>query len=292
MTAPLRSVAVLGTGTMGLPIARHLAKAGLDVAAFNRARERAEPLRDEGVAVAADPAEAVRGRDALVTVLSDADAVIAVAEQALPAASEGAIWIQMSTIGLPGTERCVALAGEHGVTLVDSPVLGTKGPAEQGRLTVLASGPEEALDRCEPVFEAIGQRTVRAGEPGAGTRLKLVTNQWLVALVEGAAETFALAEGLGIDPRRFLEAVEGGPLDLPYLRLKGQMMLERDFPPQFSLRLAAKDAALVVDAARRAGLDLPVARAIAERLAEGAEAYGDQDMAATFLLSAPRAAGS
>lgn len=292
MASPVRSIAVLGTGTMGLPIARHLARAGLDVAAWSRTPEHAAPLREDGVLVAGDPAEAVRDRDALLTMLSDADAVTSVAERALPAARDDALWIQMSTVGLAGIERCMALADQHGVALVDSPVLGTKGPAEQGQLTVLASGPDQALERCEPVFDAIGQRTLRAGSTGMGTRLKLVINEWLVALVEGAAETIALAEGLGVDPRLFLKAVEGGPLDLPYLRVKGQMMLDRSFPAQFSLRLAAKDAALVVEAAEREGLDLPVARAIAQRLAEGAREYGEEDMAATFRMSAPKTAHS
>jgi 3-hydroxyisobutyrate dehydrogenase len=273
---------------MGLPIARNLARAGLDVAAWNRSPERAAPLRDDGVTVAGDTAEAVRGRDTFMTLLSDADAVTAVAEHALAAARDDAVWIQASTIGLEGTERCVALAAERGVTLVDAPVLGTKGPAEQAKLTVLSSGPEDALDRCAPVFDAIGTRTVRVGEAGAGTRLKLVTNAWIVALVEGAAEALALAEGLDLDPRLLLGAISGGPLDLPYLHAKGEMMIERSFAPQFSLRLAAKDTALVADAARRAGLDLPAATAIAERFAQGAREHGDEDMAATFLLSAPQ----
>jgi 3-hydroxyisobutyrate dehydrogenase len=288
MASTIGSIAVLGTGTMGLPIARNLARAGLYVSAWDRTPERVAPLRDEGVTVAPDPADAVRGRDALLTMLSDADAVTSVAEQALPAARDDTIWIQLSTIGLAGTERCVALADQHGVALVDSPVLGTKGPAEQGQLTVLASGPEQALDRCAAVFDAIGQRTLRAGPTGAGTRLKLVANEWIVALVESAAESLALAEGLGVDPRMFLQAIEGGPLDLPYLHAKADMMLKRSFePPQFSLRLAAKDAALVVEAAEREGLDLPVARAIAQRLAEGAQEHGDEDLAATFRTSAP-----
>lgn len=275
---------------MGLPIARNLARAGLGVAAWNRTRALAEPLAADGVVVADDLAPAVRSRDALLTMLSDGDAVSAVAATALPSAADGALWIQASTLGVQDTERCQALADRHGVVFVDAPVTGTKGPAEQGELTVLASGPDESLDRCAPVFEAIGRRTVRAGPAGAGTRLKLVTNAWLVALVEGAAETLALAEGLGVDPRLFLQTVAGGPLDLPYLQQKGTMMIERSFPAQFALRLAAKDAALVVDAGRRGGRHLPVAEAIAGRLAQAAAEHGDEDMAATFLLSASEAA--
>ena len=117
--------------------------------------------------------------------------------------------------------------------------------------------------------------------------MKLVLNCWLVTLVEGLAETLALARGLGLDPSLFLEAIAGGPLDLPYAQLKGKLMLAEEFPASFKLRLAAKDARLVVEAAERAGLDLPLAETIAGRLERGVElGHGDEDMAATYQTSA------
>jgi 3-hydroxyisobutyrate dehydrogenase len=139
------------------------------------------------------------------------------------------------------------------------------------------------------VFEAIGQRTLRVGaEPGAASRLKLVLNAWVLAVTQGTAEMLALAQGLGLDPRQALDALEGGPLDLPYLRAKGAMMMAGEFPPSFPLSLAAKDAALVAGAAQQAGVDLPLARAVAERYAQAREAsLGDEDMAATYRLSRP-----
>ena len=197
----------------------------------------------------------MRGRDIVLTMLSDADAVLEVAGRALPAAREGVLWLQTSTVGIDGTDRCAGLAREHGAVLVGAPVLGTKAPAEQGALVVLASGPDHALDRLAPVFDAIGQRTLRVGPAGAGTRLKLVANAWVVTVVQGAAETLALAQGLGLDPTLLFEAVEGGPLDLPYLRAKGAAMLKGDFSPSFSLRLAAKDARLVAETAEHVGVE-------------------------------------
>jgi 3-hydroxyisobutyrate dehydrogenase len=283
------TVAILGTGIMGAGMARSALRAGLAVRAWNRSPERAEPLGSDGAAVAESVAEAVDGAELIVTMLSDADAVLAVAREALPAAGEGALWVQSSTIGLDGHERCAELATHHDVELVDAPVLGTKQPAEQGKLTVLASGADGARERCRPLFDAIGQRTLWLGQAGAGTRLKLVINTWLVSLVEGLGETMALADALGIEKRSFLEAIEGGPVDLPYAQLKGGMMIDRSFDPSFTLELAAKDARLVVEAAERCGVDLPLPRAIAERMREGiAAGHGEQDMAATYLTSLPR----
>jgi 3-hydroxyisobutyrate dehydrogenase len=287
------TVAFLGAGgTMGKPMAANLAEAGYGVRAWNRSREKADDLRNWEVTVLDSPAEAVEGAGVIITMLSDADAVIATVEDLLADLADDAVWVQMSTIGLEGTERCAELADENGVTFVDAPVLGTKQPAEAGDLIVLASGPGEAGGDLEPLFGAMGKKIMWLGEAGAGTRLKLVLNSWILSVVEGAAETIALAEGMDVDPRHFLEAVSGGPLDLPYLQMKGKAMIERDFEPSFRLVLAAKDAGLVSDAAARHGLDLPVTEAIAERLAEGASEHADKDMSATFLTSAPEAPGA
>ena len=277
------SIAVLGTGAMGAPMARNLARAGHDVSAWNRTREKAEALRADGIDVADDPVDATDGADVVMTMLADADAVLMVAEEAH--LRQGQIWWQASTIGLEGNERCAELAAEAGVALVDAPVLGTRQPAEDGKLVVLASGPDDALDACAPLFDAVAARTMRLGEAGAGTRLKLAVNSWVLAVTQGAAETIALAEALGLDPSLVIEAVDGGGLDLPYFRMKAKLMMDREFPPSFALALAAKDARLVVDAAERHGADLAAARAIAARMTEGAQGHGDEDMAATYLLS-------
>jgi 3-hydroxyisobutyrate dehydrogenase len=287
------TVAVLGAGsTMGLGMSRNIRKAGLQVRAWNRSREKAEPLADDGITVVNSATEAVEGADVLLTMLSDGDAVLDVANQVLPVAGDGALWLQMSTIGHAATDRCIAVAKNAGVTFVDAPVLGTKKPAEEGKLVVLASGPDEAREHLAPIFDAIGQKTLWVGEAGMSSRLKVAINVWIVAVVEGAAEALALAEGMGLDPKLVLEAVSGGPLDLPYLQMKGDMMIERRFDPSFRLALAAKDARLAVEAAKDAGLDLPLVETIANRMAIGADEHGDQDLAATFLLGAPKRAQS
>lgn len=304
-TAETETVAVLGAGgTMGFPVARNIARAGIPVRAWNRSRDKAEPLAEDGAYVASTPADAARGAGVVITMLADKDAVtgamdgpdgaLAVMAGANggraddQAAPQHALWIQLSTIGEAGTERCAELANRAGVGFVDAPVLGTRQPAEERKLVILGSGPQEARPRTEPIFDAIGHRTIWAGEAGAGTRLKLVTNSWVLAVVEAGAETIALAEGLGLDPGLLFTALEGGTLDLPYLRMKGEAMMRRDFAPAFRLELAAKDAALVRQAAEDHGMDLPLVETIARRLAEGAEEHGDVDFSATYLTSTNR----
>ena len=161
-------------------------------------------------------------------------------------------------------------------------------PAEEAKLVVLASGPEDLRERLDPIFEAIGQRTMWIdGAAGAGTRLKLATNSWVLTVVEGTAETIALTEGLGLDPRLVLEALSGGTLDLPYLQMKGNAIIENNFEPSFRLKLATKDARLIEEAAKARELDLPMISLIHERFAQGAQQHGDEDMIATYFTSAP-----
>jgi 3-hydroxyisobutyrate dehydrogenase len=284
-----RCVAVLGAGsTMGLGMARNIVRAGFRIRAWNRTLEKARPLGDDGAEVLGSPVEAADGADVILTILADADAVIGAIEQAAQSARSDAIWLQMSTIGEAGTERCAEVAERHGLTLIDAPVLGTKQPAEEGKLVVLASGPEAARERVQPIFDAVGQKTIWVGEGGAGTRLKMVANSWVLTVVEGLAETVALAEGLGLDPNLLFEAIDGGALDLPYLRMKGKAIMARDFEPSFRLALAAKDARLIEESAQRHEIDLPLFSTIRRRLAEGAKEHGDEDFSATYLTSAPR----
>jgi 3-hydroxyisobutyrate dehydrogenase len=288
IVSPMTLVTFLGTGTMGLPMARNLLRAGFDVRAWNRSAERAQPLAGDGAELFDDPRAAAADADVLVTMLSDAGAVLDVAPRALDALPATAIWVQMSTIGIDGTDRCRELAERAGVTLVDAPVLGTRKPAEDAKLVIVASGPDEARDRCRPLFDAVGSRTMWVGEAGAGNRCKVVVNSWVIGVVGVLAETISVAQALGVDPQRFFEAVDGGGLDLPYARMKGKAMIERTFDDaSFRLALARKDGDLVLAAAAEAGIELPIMQAITDRMRRAEQdGHGDEDMAATYWVSA------
>jgi 3-hydroxyisobutyrate dehydrogenase len=278
-------VTVLGTGLMGSGMARSLARAGLDVAAWNRTPDKARALADAGVTVHEDLATAVSEADVVLTMLFDADSVATVIERALPSMRENAIWLQTSTVGLDGTARLAELAERAHTAFLDSPVLGTRQPAENGQLTVLVGGPSELRERVAPVHGAIGGRTVWVGErPGDGHRLKLVANSWLLSITAGIAQGVALARGLGIDPSLLLNVISGGPLDSAYAQLKAKAMLEGDFSPAFGLSGARKDSELITAAMRGAGIDPRLMSALHDEFQAAEQSgHGKEDMAAVVF---------
>lgn len=267
-------------------MARNIAAAGTPVRVWNRTAAKARPLADAGCTVAATPDEAVADADIVVTMLTDGDAVESVMAGLTP--PRGAVWAQTTTVGAAAAERLAGRAADLGMEFVDAPVLGTRAPAEQGALIVLAAGPAPARRRLDPVFDAIGSRTVGMERPGDASRLKLVANSWVLALSSATGEAVALAEGLGVDPRTFLDLVSGGPLDSGYLHAKAGAILGGDYTPSFTVANAYKDARLVREAGEAAGVRLDLAAASEERMRRAAESgHGDEDMAAGYYASFP-----
>jgi 3-hydroxyisobutyrate dehydrogenase len=185
--------------------------------------------------------------------VTNADAVISIAghQGMLAALAPGTIWVQMSTIGVAGIEGVAALvdAERPDVILLDAPVSGSKVPAEQGQLTIFASGPDEARSRVGPLFEALGQRTIWVGAVGAGSRLKLVNNTWLAFGAEAIAVSVALARRLGLETERVVDALGGSTLVSPWQAAKLQRIADDEYSPQFALSLALKDVHLALRAA-------------------------------------------
>ena len=263
--------------------------AGLGLRVWNRTPDKTQPLVDAGATAAGNPAEAVRGADVVVTMLGDADDVRAVMEQAAGGLTEGQIWLQTTTVGVEPLTGLLPIAREHGLTFLDAPVLGTRQPAETGNLTMFVAGPPQARATVDPVLDAVGAKTVWVAETADGaaaSRLKIVANSWVLAVTAATGETISLAQGLGVDPQAFLDAVAGGPLDLPYLQAKAKAILGEDYAPNFTVDNAAKDAGLIVDAGEGAGLRLDVAEAVRARLRRASErGHGDADMAAAHKAS-------
>lgn len=289
VTGAARQIAVLGTGTMGAPIAHNLLRAGFDVAVWNRTAARTTELVAYGARPAATPAQAVAGADTVLTMLADGAAVLQVMSGpvgALSALAAGAVWVQMSTVGVQWCERLAALAAGHGVSYVDAPVSGSSEPAERAALIVLASGGRHARSRLEPIFNAIGKQTIWMESAGEGSRLKLALNNWLAVLVEGMVETLTLCAATDLDPRLFLAATAAGPMASEYALSKGDAMLDEQFIPGFPLRHATKDAELALSAAHRHGVELPLTAALLPRWHAAISAdHGDDDVASAVTAA-------
>ena len=246
-------VAVLGMGAMGHGMAASALRAGIPTIVWNRTMEATRDLAELGAEVAETAADAARRAAIVVTMVTDADAVISVARDQgmLAAMAPGAVWAQMSTIGVAGTDRVTAMARDErpDVMFLDAPVSGSKDPAERGQLTIFASGPGDARARVASLFEALGQRTIWVGEAGAGTRLKLVNNTWLAFAAEAVAGSVALARRLGLETATVMDALDGGPLVSPWQSAKMRRIADDEFSAQFALSLALKDVHLALQAA-------------------------------------------
>jgi 3-hydroxyisobutyrate dehydrogenase len=280
------NVAVLGVGTMGSTFARRLLGAGMRVSVWDVSPAAAARLAGPGGRVAATTEEAVRDAGVVLTMVPTIASIEETMPRALAAMARGATWLQMSTIGVEGTERAIALAKEHrpDVVFVDAPVSGSKTPAEEGQLLILASGPPATLDALAPIFSALGHKTIRWECAGSGSRMKLVLNAWLAVLGEGIAEAAVLAQALGVSLKDVSACIGSTALDAPWALAKLDKIERGAFEPDFSLALAAKDLHLALDAANRANRRLPMAQSIATQWDTALEArLGDRDIIGAYL---------
>jgi 3-hydroxyisobutyrate dehydrogenase len=292
MDPELEPVAFLGIGTMGHGMAASALRAGIPTIVWNRGPGATRELAEGGATVADTPADAARRAGIVVTMVTDADVVLSIADDQgmLAALAPGAIWVQMSTIGIAGIERVAALAEAErpDVLLVDAPVSGSQDPAESGQLTIFASGPDAARTRLEPLFGALGQRSIWVGPVGSGSRLKLVANAWLALGAEAVNTSVALAHRLGLESETVLNALGGGPLVSPWQAAKLPRISQGEFSAQFALSLALKDVYLALEAASD-----PHFRALAGLASEWQEVvdggFGDRDLTVvTWALQGER----
>jgi 3-hydroxyisobutyrate dehydrogenase len=274
-------VAVLGIGAMGHGIATSALRAGIPTVVWNRTPAATRDLAGLGADVAETAADAARRAAVVVTMVTDTDAVISIARDQgmLEALVAGAIWVQMSTIGVAGIQRVAAMVEVErpDVMLLDAPVSGSRDPAERGQLTIFASGPQQARSRVAALLDALGQRTIWAGGVGAGSRLKLVNNTLVAFAAEGVATSVALAGRLGLAAETVLDALGGGPLVSPWQAAKLARIAKGEFSAQFGLSLALKDVRLALQAAD--GDRLAALACLAEEWQRAADAgLGDQDL--------------
>jgi 3-hydroxyisobutyrate dehydrogenase len=282
------NVAILGLGIMGSALARGAARAGLTTTGWSRSAARDSAATSNTVHIVPTARDAVLEADVVVSMVSDADAVLSIMDEhaAFSAMKPGAAWIQMSTIGVDGTERASRLAATRPeIVFLDAPVSGSKATAEQGKLVILASGDRlRAGETVQRFFDAIAVRTHWLGDVGQGTRMKLLFNAWLAFLMEGVAEVSILEDALGLEPGRFASLVPGGPLVPPWAVAKLEKIRDkRTAETEFPLRWAYKDVLLALAAAGKEGSRIPALNKIAVTWADAAKDFGEDDLSAIYL---------
>ena len=282
-------VGLLGVGLMGSAMAHRLLDRGIAVIAWDRDAEHLRALEGRGGEPAEAPSDVVRGGGVVITMLPTAAVILDVVEPLLGDWPEGTVWLQMSSVGAGEADELTQVAEAHAVRLVDAPVSGSTHPAEEGELTILASGPDSARPAVQPVFDALASRVLWVGEAGTGSRLKLATNHWMINSVAALAESMRLCQAMGLDQQQFIALLDGGPLGSAYALQKLDEMRRHQYPAGFPVRLALKDLELVREVEQSSRATMPLLDAVLERYATASEDLADQDLAAIYELHGPAA---
>ncbi len=277
-------VAYLGLGIMGRWMAVNLVKAGHEVATWNRSGGK----EVEGARNATSPADAAQGADVVWMCVSDTKAVESVlfgADGAEHELSAGMIVADSSTISPTATVRFAERVKARGADYVDAPMTGSKVAAEAGSLIFMVGGDEAVLERLQPLFQVMGKKTFHMGETGKGQATKLVMNLQIALIYEGFAEALTLAAKLGVDVEKLLPLIQASMVRSGVVDYKAPFILQRDFSPNFPLRLMLKDIRLALEAARGARVRLPGLEAVEEVYDVAAEeGQQDLDYASTLTL--------
>ena len=277
-------VGLLGVGLMGSAMADRLLDRDIAVIAWDRDAEHLRDLASRGGAPAEEPSEVVSGAGVVITMLPTADVILDLIEPLLDDWPEGTIWLQMSSVGAAEADQLTQAAEAHAVTLVDAPVSGSTHPAEEGQLTILASGPDSARTAVAPIFEALASRVLWVGQAGMGSRLKLAANHWMITMVAALAESMHVCQAMGLDQKQFIALLDGGPLGSVYALQKLEEMRRHEYPAGFPVRLALKDLELVREVEQSSRGTMPLLDVVLARFTTASEDLADQDLAAIYEL--------
>jgi 3-hydroxyisobutyrate dehydrogenase-like beta-hydroxyacid dehydrogenase len=282
-----RAVGFIGLGIMGSRMAANLRRAGCELTVFNRTRERAEAWAAEhGARVADTPRAAAEAADVVITMVVDGaqvEALLLGPDGAVDGAPAGTLFIDMSTIAPDDARRIADTIKERGHRFLDAPVTGSAPRAEEGSLTIMAGGSDEDLEAARPLFEAMGQRIVHAGEIGQGQAVKVLSNAVSAVNCATLAQALVVGRREGVDLDALIEVMRSGSAGSTMLELKAAPMLEHDFSPLFKLAHMLKDVRLCLDEARRAGAGFPFAGLAGELYSAGmGRGLGEQDFAAVL----------
>jgi len=284
-------VGFIGLGNMGSAMARNLIKAGHALTVYNQTKSRAEELRPLGAKVASSPSEAASRAEALITMVTNDDAVEDVIfknGKAIDVLPTGGVHVSMSTISVALSRRLVAAHRERKQHFVAAPVFGRPDAAAAAKLFIAAAGPADQIARCQCLFDAMGQKTFVVGDEAPAANLVKVTANFLITtVIESLGEAFALIRKSGVEPEQFLEVLTGSLFAAPIFRTYGRMIAADNFEPVgFSMVLGMKDNRLVLSAAEDAAVPMPMASLIRDRmLTATAQGMGAADWAAIARIS-------
>ena len=279
----LPAVAVLGLGAMGHAFAANLLKKGFTVYGWNRTPGRGDDLLSAGLIVRENAAQAASDAQVIIAMLTDGDAALAAIRAVAPSCPQGATFCQMGTIGIQETADAIALleALRPDMLYLDAPVSGTKAPAENAQILVMASGDASRASDAQQVFDAISRGTQWYGDAGNSQKMKLVINAWLISMMQGVAESMQLAKQFGFTPGQLWETLEGGPLAAPYVKGKLEMIRKEDYTPQMQLQHALKDARLALENAPQG--TMPMMADIVDMWTQASQGgLAEQDLAAVY----------
>lgn len=275
---------LIGLGNMGSAFAERLLDAGYDLLVQNRSLEKTEPLAARGAAVAQSVGGLAAAVEIVLTSLSDDDAFESVAGAVVGTAKPGTVLVDLSTVSPDASARVAALAEEASVLYLRAPVSGNPAVVRAGNLSFIVSGPDEALERAEPVLRAIGPTLHLVGEGEQARVVKLAVNLVIAGLAQLMSEALVLAEASGVSRRALLETMGDSAAGAPFVKYKTEPLLRDDYSATFTTSLMEKDIDLVLEAAEAAGVRLPLAGEIKTLVRSAIEAgYGDDDFMALFL---------
>ena len=281
---PRLTVGLIGLGNMGTAFAERLLDGGYDLLVYNRTASKADPLAARGAAVAGTAAELAERVDVVLTSLPNDGALESVAEEVLGAMQAGSVLVDLSTVSPAASARVATLAEEASVDYLRAPVSGNPTVVRAGNLSFIVSGPRETLERVEPVIKTIGPTVHHVGDGEQARIVKLALNLMIAGLAQLMSEALVLAEASDVSRKDLLETMANSAVGAPFVQYKMEPLLRDDFSATFTTALMEKDIDLILDAAKQAGVELPVAQEMKGLLRATAEAgYADDDFMALFL---------
>jgi 3-hydroxyisobutyrate dehydrogenase-like beta-hydroxyacid dehydrogenase len=279
-----QKIGFIGMGIMGQPMAANILKAGFDLMVYNRTKEKTETLAGVGALVADTPAAVSDWADVIIFMLTGPEAIDAMVygeKGLLSAQRSGKVVINMSTVSPAYSRTLENYLQPGGLLFIDAPVSGSKKPAIEGSLIILAGGPRELVNRLEPLFLSMGQKVIYCGEAGQGSAMKMTVNLLLAIMMEGLCESLNMSQQLKLETGLVLDTILAGPLGCGLFRLKNDMLRHNDFQVQFPLKHMAKDLRFVLQTADETGAAVPAGHAVFQLYRQGVGlGNGDLDFAA------------